>query len=112
MVENVGVAVGISLLSYSLTEIQSTFGVLTAILFYASHLMSAKNHSIMSVPALFDKFSTMPSSTYKKNYTSLTDIRLLDVLLTITVISGFQPPLFSATPDISVIHSCDHENVW
>ena len=33
MVENVGVAFGISLLSYSLTEIQSTFGVLTAILF-------------------------------------------------------------------------------
>ena len=47
MVENVGVAVGISLLSYPVTEIQSTSGGLTAILFSASHLMSAKlgNHS-------------------------------------------------------------------
>jgi len=93
MVENVGVAVGISLLSYPVPEIQSTSGILTAILFSASQLMSAnmENHSSMLAPALFDKFSTKPSKTYK-NYISLTDIRLLEVPLTITVISGFQPP--------------------
>ena len=60
MVENVVVAVVISLVSYSVTVIQSTSDVLTAILFSASHLMSAKmeNHSIVLVLALFDKFST------------------------------------------------------
>ena len=60
MVENVMVAVGISPISYSVTEIKSTSGVLTAILFSASHLMSAKmeNHSIMLEPAIFDKVST------------------------------------------------------
>ena len=49
MVENVVVAIGISLISYSVTEIQSTSGVLTAILFSVSHLMSTKmkNYSIM-----------------------------------------------------------------
>ena len=60
MVENVVLAVGISLISYSVTEIQSTSGVLTAILFSASQLMSAKmeNHSIVLESALFDKFCT------------------------------------------------------
>ena len=58
MVENVVVAVGISLVSYSVTEIQSASGILTAILFSASHLMLAnmENHSIMLEPALCDKF--------------------------------------------------------
>ena len=53
MVENVGVAVGISLLSYPVPEIQSTSGILTAILFSASQLMSAnmENHSNMLAPA-------------------------------------------------------------
>ena len=57
MVENVVVAVGISLVSYSVTEIQSTSGVLV---FSASHLMSAKteNHSIKLELALFGKFCT------------------------------------------------------
>ena len=60
MVENVVVAVGISLISYSVTEIQSTSGVLTAILFSASYLMSTKmeNPSIMLETALFYKLST------------------------------------------------------
>jgi predicted cobalt transporter CbtA len=59
VVANVVVAVGISLISYSVTEIQCTSGGLTAILFYASHLISAnmRNHSNMLAPALFDKFS-------------------------------------------------------
>jgi len=72
MVENVVVAVGISLISNSVTEIQSTSGVLTAILFSASHLMSAKmeNHSIMSEPALFDKFSTRTLKCLWKLYPS------------------------------------------
>jgi len=71
MVENVGVAVGISLLSYPVTEIQSTSGVLTAILFSGSQLMSAnmENHSSMLAPALFDKFSTNLQELTKK-YTS------------------------------------------
>ena len=49
VVENVVVTVGISLVSYSVMEIQSTSGVLTAILFSASHVMSVnmENHSIM-----------------------------------------------------------------
>ena len=56
MVENVVVAVGISTIRHSVTEIESTSGLMTAILFSASHLMSAKmeNHSIMLEPALFD----------------------------------------------------------
>ena len=55
MVENVVVAVGNSLISYSVAEIQSSYGGQAAILFSASHLMSAKmeNHSIMLEPALF-----------------------------------------------------------
>ena len=66
MVENVGVDVGISLLSYPVMEIQSTSGILTATLFSASHLMSAnmKKNSNMLAPALLDKFSTKPSSSY------------------------------------------------
>ena len=93
MVENVVVAVGISLISYSVTEIQSTSGVLTAILFSAYHLMSAKmeNYSIMLEPGLFDKFSTKTLKYVWKLY-RLTDIHQLDIISTITALSGFQPP--------------------
>jgi len=126
MVENVVVAVGISLLSYSVTEIHSTSGVMTAILFYASHLMSAKmrNHSNKLTPALSDRFSTKPSSrpTYT-HYTSLEDIRLLDAafdkhrlvrLFPAAVLFYFQ--LLRTFPYMDkanrVTHSGNHENVW
>ena len=93
MVENVVVAVGISFLSYSVTEIESTSGVLTAILISASHMMAAKmeNNSKLLWPVLFYKFSAKPS-TIDKNYTRLTDIPLLDVPFTFTFLADFQPP--------------------
>ena len=121
MVENVGVAVGISLLSYPVTEIQSTSGILTAILFSASQLMSAnmENHSNILAPALFDKCSTKPSKTYKKLYQSHrysstwgpfdnhSHIRLPAAIL-------FYFQLLRTVPYMtnSVIYSGDHENVW
>ena len=121
MVENVGVAVGISLLSYPVTEIHSTSGILTAILFSASQLMSAnmKNHSKMLAPALFDKFSSKPSKTYKKLYQSHrysstwspfdnhSHIRFPAAIL-------FYFQLLRTFPcrTNSVIHSGDRENEW
>ena len=72
MVENVVVAVGILVISYSVPEIESTSGVLTAILISGSHLMTEKmeNNSNLLSPDLFDKFSAKPSTTNKKLYPS------------------------------------------
>ena len=105
MVENVGVAVGISLLSYPVTEIQSTSGILTAILFSASQLMSAnmENHSNMLAPALFDKFSTKPSKTYKIISVSQIFAYLRSLWQSQSYpVSSRHFVLFPATPDIPV----------
>jgi len=79
-----------------------------------------ENHSNKLTPALFDRFSTKPSSTYT-NYTSLKDIRLLDAafdkhrlvrLFPAAVLFYFQ--LIRTFPYMAnrVTHSGNHENVW
>ena len=107
MVENVVVDVGISIISYSVTEIQSTSGALIAILFSASHLMSAKmeSHTITLEPALFYIVSTKTLKYVWKLYPSHRYyVHQLDILSTITALSGFLPPfcLFSAIQDILI----------
>ena len=121
MVENVVVAVGISFISYSVTEIQSTSGVMTAILFSASHLMSTKmeNPSIMLEKALFDKLSTKffkylwklyPSHRNSPTWHPFDYHRLSR--FPAAILLYFQIPRTFTNMTNSVIHSCDHENMW